>query len=942
MLVRVLTGKSGVTEYLVKGNKAGRALSRDELDERICIDGNLEMTDFLIQRQYDAGRTENYYHITLSFAEKDIEPRRIEAAYQQYKQSILAAYDSDEYHCYAEIHYPKVQSYLNQQTGERVERFPHVHMILPKQNLLSGLNFNPFGFYQSNVAYFSAIQEKINQDHGLISPYDRRREADQFGVRADLMSRYIGDSFKGANKTFRQQLLKDMTSRNIRTMPAFASLLAEYGEVAVAHQGKDRQYFKVRLPGKSQFIRLKDACFSHGFIVNRTIKNQKPGYDMLEEQVREWEQRKSREVKYIHAASPKIRQEYNAIHTAQEKEEYLHVKSSEFYARYRGAAKSDFQPRRRQSRIQSGAAFSASGRFTTTPVGLPGLSELHVAQPERRRGSEASELLHDHAAHRVLPAGAGDHHRLRRAGNGRRRRVAHSPAGRISHAAVSVPQNHGHSKVQAILNSYLQQNGHRIFRELSRNPLRQTLASHRREQFLLHSIMYKHYRHDPTVHPVQVFQFLQHRERQINMFESTETRKRTQEDRENSLAPGAYFTSYDELFKRIERQKHLQKELATSLENIVARQLKSADPKQAAEVEFFDKTTGDAVFKDRGRRIVMADKTPQPEHTAAALMIAAEKFGKVKVSGTEAFQEQVLDIAVAKDLNLVFANRDLQARFVALKKQHQLKQGETPYNTLEGITPESMAASGKHQQQNPESRAVKPDTPGQGTESQPDTAQTMSVNSPDPAFGQTVTALGDARYLHDEKQSMSFYVTFADGQTIWGAGLKDAVKATHLKPGDVADIQKTGTYTDVEVSKRVFREDGTFSHNETIAAKRADWQIKVLSRQDTDTIDSGAVRDQAGAIPEKASDKQPETIHVSFENTAHKTVRVCFSHQPDEAALSAIRQSDAFLRHYSVDEIKSGNLDRQKAGMDNPVNRVYDTSGNAVSVASNQAQVSKL
>ncbi|HDZ9262713.1 TPA: relaxase, partial [Vibrio cholerae] len=127
MLVRVRDGKSGVIEYLIYGQKSGRDHTRDELDERICIDGNIQLTDEIINDLKLDDRPANYLHITLSFSEKDISEEKIEEAYNKYKSLLMSAYRSDEYNVYAEIHYPKIKSYVDWKTGGVVERFPHVH-----------------------------------------------------------------------------------------------------------------------------------------------------------------------------------------------------------------------------------------------------------------------------------------------------------------------------------------------------------------------------------------------------------------------------------------------------------------------------------------------------------------------------------------------------------------------------------------------------------------------------------------------------------------------------------------------------------------------------------------------------------------------------------------------------------------------------------------------
>ena len=137
MLARVTGGKSGIVEYLQDGIKSGRDLSRDELDDRFTIDGNISITEQLIKDLNADNKDNNYLHITLSFSERDIDQDGIIKAYNDYKSLVFSAYDTDEYNVYAEIHYPKVKSYTDKKTGDVVERFPHVHMVVPQKNLIT-------------------------------------------------------------------------------------------------------------------------------------------------------------------------------------------------------------------------------------------------------------------------------------------------------------------------------------------------------------------------------------------------------------------------------------------------------------------------------------------------------------------------------------------------------------------------------------------------------------------------------------------------------------------------------------------------------------------------------------------------------------------------------------------------------------------------------------
>ena len=80
-------------------------------------------------------------------------------------------------------------------------------------------------------------------------------------------------------------------------------------------------------------------------------------------------------------------------------------------------------------------------------------------------------------------------------------------------------------------------------------------------------------------------------------------------------------------------------------------------------------------FVMTAREIVMHNKQADINHTAAALTLAAEKFGVVKINGTKEFKQQVIDVAVSKDLNIVFADKKVEAEFV--RRKEELKRDST-------------------------------------------------------------------------------------------------------------------------------------------------------------------------------------------------------------------------------------------------------------------------
>ncbi|EEP7802361.1 relaxase, partial [Salmonella enterica] len=142
MLARVSGGNSGIAEYLESGMKNGRDFTRDELDNRQVIEGDLSLTNDIINSIEDKGQ-DRYLHITLSFREDTVSNETLKAVVEDYKSMLTTAYENDEFNFYAEAHLPKIKTIQDRKSGEMVERKPHIHIVIPKTNLLTGNSFNP-------------------------------------------------------------------------------------------------------------------------------------------------------------------------------------------------------------------------------------------------------------------------------------------------------------------------------------------------------------------------------------------------------------------------------------------------------------------------------------------------------------------------------------------------------------------------------------------------------------------------------------------------------------------------------------------------------------------------------------------------------------------------------------------------------------------------------
>ena len=329
MIIRQGGGNSGIKDYLEKGAKFDRHYSRDELDNRIIIDGDLEVTDKIINDIPDNGQ-ERYLHITLSFHEPDASIEKIKAVYEDYKKTLLSSYAEDEINVYAEIHQPKTQQLLDKSTGEMYDRFPHIHMVIPKRNLLSGGYTNPTGMYERNVTTWEAIQEDLNNRHGLESPaHSPRISIENYKA---VLDRHKTSEFKSTTGAVKKEIFNAVESKSIKTWNGFKDIVSAYGEVKERNKGKDNEYLAVKLPGNSRFTNLNNPIFSKQYIEDRDIPRKPLTTYQIENRLKRWGVI-SKEIKYIDDASASVKKAYKALGEDQ-KASYLENAQRGFYEKH--------------------------------------------------------------------------------------------------------------------------------------------------------------------------------------------------------------------------------------------------------------------------------------------------------------------------------------------------------------------------------------------------------------------------------------------------------------------------------------------------------------------------------------------------------------------------------------------------------------------------------
>lgn len=346
MLARVSGGSAGIREYLERGHKQGREYTRDELDQRVPLHGDLAMTDSVIESM--TGEGEKYTHVTLSFREDYIPTETLQAITDDFKDFAFSAYDSDEFNMYAEAHLPKIRSYEHARTGELIQRKPHIHIVVPEKNLLTGKHLNPFGKVDQQTAYLEAFQEHVNAKYGLASPKDHMRG--DLTPDSEMISRYKGDMFEGGAKA-KAQILDAMLARGIENMDDFRGMLGELGEHRTRNAGKPNAYEHVKVAGEARGLNLREQVFRREFVElpmaakramlakdaaahYETTKAARPSPADIEQRLAEWHDIRAPQLKYINSGNRKLWKEYSGADTDR-KREILADRRARFYQRHR-------------------------------------------------------------------------------------------------------------------------------------------------------------------------------------------------------------------------------------------------------------------------------------------------------------------------------------------------------------------------------------------------------------------------------------------------------------------------------------------------------------------------------------------------------------------------------------------------------------------------------
>ena len=211
----------------------------------------------------------------------------------------------------------------------------------------------------------STFQEHANAKYGLASPKDNRRVA--FTDASEMISRYKGDAFAGANRDLKASILEAMLARNIMRHDDFRALLAEYGGTRTRNAGRDVEYENVKPHDAAKGVNLKEYVFSREFIeLDAGAKRAALASGIHSEYIEpgvpretsvaylnllnEWHAVRAREIKYLNSGSSFYETYRNA--SPDEQRRLLAHREARFYQRTGGLDERGIEERsgRRRSR----------------------------------------------------------------------------------------------------------------------------------------------------------------------------------------------------------------------------------------------------------------------------------------------------------------------------------------------------------------------------------------------------------------------------------------------------------------------------------------------------------------------------------------------------------------------------------------------------------------
>ena len=290
MIIRIQEGTQGIVNYLIDGRKQGREYTRDNLDSRLTLSGNINMLETVIDAMHVRDGSAKYKHVTLGLAETQISEEKLQEICSRFKELLLNAYDENEVCFYAEAHIPKVTHDVDYTNGTMRERLPHIHIVIPITNMVTHKYLNPFGY--KDTKFIDAIQETINKEFNLKSPKS------VVALSNLSLEKHKGDRQKVVE--IKREIDRLVSTGEIKSFDKLHNYLNTVGQVRIRNEGKDSAYCNVKLSDEHKGINIKDFPLEFFNKINENadaIRETRNG--QTKEDLDTWLKSKSYEVKLI-------------------------------------------------------------------------------------------------------------------------------------------------------------------------------------------------------------------------------------------------------------------------------------------------------------------------------------------------------------------------------------------------------------------------------------------------------------------------------------------------------------------------------------------------------------------------------------------------------------------------------------------------------------------
>jgi len=188
MLIRITKNKEGIEHYLETGKKAGRDKSRDELDKRVHLKGDIHaFSEAVKYTQKNKKWKDNYFHLTASFAveNNDIDDENLKKITDDLLEYYFCDYDKNDLIVACEAHRPIIQSDVDKTTSELHQRLLHFHLAVSMLDVTTNNQIRMIPFkLEADRAFQSFLAEKYD----LVDPANKKRKFKQ--TKKEIISRW--------------------------------------------------------------------------------------------------------------------------------------------------------------------------------------------------------------------------------------------------------------------------------------------------------------------------------------------------------------------------------------------------------------------------------------------------------------------------------------------------------------------------------------------------------------------------------------------------------------------------------------------------------------------------------------------------------------------------------------------------------------------------------